>query len=216
MQTGHFITFEGIEGSGKSTQIQRAAQALQALGHKVLLTREPGGTEISEAIRNILIDPKNTVMEARTELLLYAAARRQHLQEKILPALERGEIVLCDRFSDSTRAYQGAARKLPPDVIEHCISIATEDREADLTLLFDCSVKSGLGRAQARNQSAQHEDRFDNENTAFHERVRQGYLSLAKKYSQRFRILNAEKNIDELHQDVMKILTPLMVSLSNH
>ena len=206
MKTGYFITFEGIEGSGKSTQIQLAAKVLTEAGHTVLLTREPGGTEISEAIRAILIDPKNTAMEARTELLLYAASRRQHLQEKILPALKRGEIVLCDRFSDSTRAYQGAARKLPPNVIEDTISITTEGFEPELTLLFDCSVSSGLKRAQNRNQSTSHEDRFENEAQQFHERVRLGYLSLAKKASQRFRILNADQTIEQLHNDVMKVL----------
>lgn len=206
MQNGIFITFEGIEGSGKSTQIQLAAKALQTKGHTVLLTREPGGTPISEAVRSILIDPQNTAMDARTELLLYAASRRQHLQEKILPALARGEVVLCDRFSDSTRAYQGAARKLPPDVIEDTISIATEGFEPQLTLLFDCSVSAGLKRAKNRNQSAAHEDRFENEAQQFHERVRQGYLSLAKKAAQRFKILNADQTIEQLHNDVMKVL----------
>ena len=206
MKNGVLITFEGIEGSGKSTQIQLAAKALEQAGHKVLLTREPGGTEISEAIRAILIDQKNTAMDARTELLLYAASRRQHLQEKILPALACGITVLCDRFSDSTRAYQGAARKLPPDVIEDTISIATEGFEPELTLLFDCSVASGLQRAQSRNKTASHVDRLDNESSAFHERVRQGYLSLAKKSAQRFKILNADQSIEKLHDDVMKVL----------
>lgn len=187
-----FITFEGIEGSGKTTQMLRLQKHLCALGHEVLITREPGGCLISDSIRALLLDPANTIMTARTELLLYAASRSQHVTEVIQPALDEGKIVLCDRFTDATRAYQGAGRGLDKSFIDSVNEISCDNMTPDLTLLLDFPAELGLTRARNRNlaNKLEKEGRFEMEEVSFHQLVRQEYLELADKLD-RFRVIDA-------------------------
>ena len=188
-----FITLEGIEGSGKTTQIGLLAAWLREQGREVVLTREPGGCDIADAVRAILLDSTNSAMKPRTELLLYAAARAQHVEEIVRPALERGAVVLCDRFTDATIAYQGGGRGLDLQLIENLNGVAAGDCRPDLTLLLDLPVEAGLGRALARiaATSGEREDRFEQESLAFHHRVREGYLELARREPRRFRVVSA-------------------------
>ncbi len=204
---GIFITFEGIEGSGKSTQIVLLANHLTALGKTVSLTREPGGTDIGDQVRKILLDPANKALTPKAELLLYAAARAQHLEELVLPELEAGNIVLCDRFSDATLAYQGYGRGLDEAMIRALDRAATAGLRPDLTILLDIDAAAGLARARGRNRSRglETEARFENEELAFHERVRQGYLVLARAEPGRFRVVNAAKTPDEIQNVIRKI-----------
>jgi len=187
-----FMTLEGVEGSGKSTQIRALAAHLQGRGRQVLTTREPGGCAIADAIRAILLDPGNRHLVPRAELLLYAAARAQHIEEVILPALHAGIDVLCDRFADATTAYQGGGRTLDAELVAQLNAVATAGLRPDLTLLFDFPAELGLARARHRNQcTAQlHEGRFELEELAFHQRVRAAYLALAAQ-EERFRIIDA-------------------------
>jgi len=172
-----FITFEGVEGSGKTTQIRLLAQRLQDRGVPVLTTREPGGCCIADAIRAVLLNPAHKEMSPRTELLLYAAARAQHVEEVIRPALAAGKVVLCDRFSDATIAYQGEGRGLDRELIDTLNGVAVEGLAPDLTILLDIPVEEGLRRAIERNdQDEMREDRFEQESLRFHQRVREGYL----------------------------------------
>jgi len=180
-----FITFEGIEGSGKSTQIALLARWLEGkIGQSPLMTREPGGCPIADQIRGTLLDASNDGMDERAELLLYAAARAQHMAEVIQPALDEGQVVLCDRFTDATIAYQGYGRGLSTDLIEELNYLATRGVEPDLTLLLDFLPEDGIKRAKERNAetTGPNEDRFEQENLAFHHRVRIGYLALENKY----------------------------------
>lgn len=192
-----FITFEGVEGSGKSTQIQALRQQLESRGHRVLATREPGGCPIADAIRAILLASANRVLVPRAELLLYAAARAQHIEQVVRPALAQGIIVLCDRFADATTAYQGGGRGLDAGLVKELNAIATAGLLPDLTLLFDMPVDLGLSRARHRNQQAAQldEGRFELEELDFHQRVRTAYLALAKQES-RFRIIDATGSAD--------------------
>ena len=194
-----FITLEGIEGSGKSTQIRRLADYLNKRGLPVLLTREPGGCVIADAVRAILLDPKNQAMTARTELLLYAAARSQHVEQVILPALAAGTTVLCDRFFDATTAYQGGGRGLDGELIAQLNAIATGGLQPDLTLLLDFPAEEGLSRARHRNQQDNllDEGRFELEALDFHRRVRQRYLELAQR-EKRFRVIDACGSAEEV------------------
>ena len=194
-----FITLEGIEGSGKSTQIRRLADYLVKQGLPVLLTREPGGCAIADAVRAILLDPKNQAMTSRTELLLYAAARSQHVEQVILPALAAGTTVLCDRFFDATTAYQGGGRGLDGALIAQLNSIATGGLQPDLTLLLDFPAEEGLSRARHRNQhdNLLDEGRFELEALDFHRRVRQRYLELAQR-EKRFRVIDACGSAEEV------------------
>lgn len=187
-----FITFEGIEGSGKTTQIRILKSLLEARGHRVLATREPGGCPIADAIRAILLDSTNRALVPRAELLLYAAARAQHVEQVIRPALAAGSIVLCDRFADATTAYQGGGRGLDTMLVAELNAIATGGLQPDLTLLFDMPVELGLTRARHRNQqdTLRDEGRFELEELDFHQRVRAAYLSLAEREN-RFRIVDA-------------------------
>jgi dTMP kinase len=187
-----FITFEGVEGSGKSTQIKTLRQQLESRGHRVLATREPGGCPIADAIRAILLDPVNRALVPRAELLLYAAARAQHVEQVIRPALAAGVVVLCDRFVDATTAYQGGGRQLDTGLVEELNGIATGGLLPDLTLLFDLPVELGLARARHRNQheSLLDEGRFELEELDFHQRVRTAYLVQAEQES-RFRLVDA-------------------------
>ncbi len=194
-----FITFEGGEGSGKSSALRLLDERLRAEGFQTVLTREPGGTPIAEQIRNVILDRSNTAMDARTEALLYAASRRQHLVEKVWPAIKEGKLVLCDRYLDSSLAYQGGARGLGIDEVLNVNLFATEGTFPDLTLLFDIEPELGLERI-AKN--AQREvNRLDLEKIEFHRGVRATFLSLAKRYPERFVVLDASKTLDEVVED---------------
>lgn len=199
-----FITFEGGEGSGKSTVMKDVATRLEKEGYKLVLTREPGGTPIAEEIRNVILDKANTKMDPRTEALLYAASRRQHLVEKIWPALERGEIVLCDRYLDSSLAYQGGARGLGVDEVLSINMFATEGEYPDLTLLFDLEPEEGLKRIE--KNKGREVNRLDLEKLEFHKKVRDNFHALAKKYSTRYIIIDASKPLDEVEDEVYKII----------
>ena len=190
---GRFITFEGIEGSGKSSQITLLTDHLRSKKRTVTLTREPGGTPIGDQVRKILLDPGNKALDPSAELLLYAASRAQHLKEVIRPALESGAIVLCDRFSDATLAYQGYGRGLDLTMIHALDRLVTAGMRPDLTVLLDVEAAVGLARARGRNnqQGLEAEARFENEALAFHERVRQGYLALAREAPDRMKIVDA-------------------------
>jgi dTMP kinase len=193
-----FITFEGGEGSGKSTAIRKIVAELEKEGREVVLTREPGGTPISEEIRNVILDKKNTEMDPRTEALLYAASRRQHIVQKILPALKAGKIVICDRYLDSSLAYQGGARGLGIDNVLNVNLFATEGLEPDLTLLFDIKPEDGLARIAAN--SGREVNRLDVEKLSFHRAVRSSFLELAKRFPKRYFIIDASKSPDEVYQ----------------
>jgi dTMP kinase len=205
---GMFITFEGIEGSGKSTQIVLLANYLTAHKRSVTLTREPGGTAISDQVRRILLDPANVMLAPKAELLLYAAARAQHLEELIRLELAAGRIVLCDRFSDATLAYQGYGRGLDLELIRELDRIVTNGMRPDLTVLLDIDAAAGLSRARGRNSSRglEAEARFENEDIAFHERVRQGYLAQAKQEPGRFRLIDGSETPEEIQNRVRKIV----------
>lgn len=206
---GMFVTFEGIEGSGKSTQIVLLANHLKTTGKKLVLSREPGGTPIGDHVRRILLDPEHTALDPTAELLLYAAARAQHLHEVILPALRGGVVVLCDRFSDATLAYQGYGRGLDIGMIRTLDRIVTTpEARPSLTILFDIDAASGIARAHRRNtcQGLEAEARFENEELAFHERVRQGYLALSKQEPDRIRIVDASLSPEEVHKAVRAIV----------
>jgi len=202
------ITFEGIEGSGKSTQARFLNQYLQKHHMDCVLTREPGGTMIGQKIRQILLDPEHITMGPMTELLLYMADRAQHLQEIILPEIASGKIILCDRFYDATTVYQGVARQVDMNIIDQLHTIVLAGLKPDITLLFDLPVEEGLKRAWKRiskNQAEQNENRFEKESIAFHEQVRKGYLALAKRFPDRFVIINAEQSEIEIFEDMLHI-----------
>ena len=196
-----FITLEGPEGSGKTTAVKAAVAKLKELGYEVVQTREPGGTPISEQIRNVILDKANTTMDGRTEALLYAASRRQHLVEKVWPAIKEGKIVICDRYLDSSLAYQGGARGLGVDKILNINLFATEGTWPDLTLLFDIEPKLGLERI-AKN-SDREVNRLDLEKIEFHNKVRQTFLDLSKRYPDRFVVIDASKGIEEVQKATM-------------
>ena len=197
---GYFITFEGIEGSGKTTQIKLLASHLEILGYQVVMTREPGGCPISDKIRSILLDADNHSMRPLTELFLYAAARAQHVAEVIKPALESGCIVLCDRFTDATIAYQSCGRGIEPDTIQTLNTLACQTVRPDLTVLIDCDPDIGLMRARQRIEAASgpREERFELEALEFHRRVRDGYLDMAMQEPQRFLKIEGSGTIDEI------------------
>ncbi len=197
--TGRFITFEGIEGCGKSTQAKRLRAHLESQGHRVLLTREPGGTPISEAIRTLLLNPDHAEMKPATELLLYQAARAQHVEEVIAPALANGTIVICDRFADSTLAYQGAGRSLSPEILRAVLDPKiTMGVAPDLTILIDLDVSAGLERSR-RDQPW---DRIEQESSAFHERVRAAFLEIARSEPKRVRVVDGAQPFDAVEGEV--------------
>ena len=204
-----FITFEGIEGSGKSTQILHAYHYLNELGLKCVMTREPGGTRIGRKIRSILLDPESTAMNPAAELLLYTADRIQHIQEIILPAIEDGCIVICDRYFDATLAYQGVARGLDMTLILDLHKLICRNLKPDLTFLLDLTPDTGLLRAWNQLKSGSRmdtESRFEKENLAFHERVRAGYLEIAEKEPERFRLIDASQSQDQVQDRITRIL----------
>jgi len=190
-----FITFEGIEGCGKTTQIRLLAESLRKRGLEIVVTREPGGCPIADAIRGILLDPGSSALVPRAELLLYAAARAQHVAEKVRPALDRGALVLCDRFTDATIAYQGFGRGLEAADIDTLNAMATDGLAPDLTVLLDMPAEDGLRRARRRNAATPEEDRFERESLAFHRRVRAGYLQLARE-QERFVVIDAVGTVE--------------------
>lgn len=203
-----FITFEGIEGSGKTTQIKRLTERLQQQGHKLLQTREPGGCPIADQIRRILLHPDNAAMVSRAELLLYAAARAQHIEQIVRPALQCGKIVICDRFTDATLAYQGNGRGLDCNLINQLNQLAAGDCRPGLTLLFDLPVTTGLDRAWQRETQQQDcsEGRFEREQLDFHQRIRDGYLAMANAEPERFKIVDAAQPTDLVWQQVSKLV----------
>ena len=205
-----FITFEGIEGCGKTTQIKLLAKWLTQLGIPVIRTFEPGGTKIGHKIRRILLDTHNQHLDSLAELLLYIADRSQHMAEVVKPALAQGQWVLCDRFSDATVAYQGKARGQDLGLIRLLNTQAKAGIEPDLTFILDCPVEVGLGRALERNQSGtlKGQDRFELEKLTFHEKVRQAYLELARQEPKRFVILDGTLPVARIEQIIREYLQP--------
>ena len=199
-----FITIEGPEGSGKTTAVDTAVKELEKRGYQIVRTREPGGTPIAEQIRNVILDKNNTAMDQRTEALLYAASRRQHLVEKVWPALKEGKIVICDRYLDSSLAYQGGARGLGVDNILQVNSFATEGTFPDLTLLFDIDPKLGLARIAAN--SNREVNRLDLEKIEFHNKVRNTFLELAKRYPERFVVIDASQSREEVAKKTLEVM----------
>ena len=194
-----FITFEGIEGCGKSTQAKLLAEWLQSLGFQILLTREPGGPAISEQIRKILLDVGNSAMFPETELLLYMASRAQHTGEWIIPSLQEERIVICDRFYDSSIAYQGAGRSIGNTIIKELISFSTFGLKPDCTFLIDVPVETSLRRMSDRTK-----DRLEMENISFHEKVRKSFLDVAKSEPDRYIVIDGEKCIESVHLEIKK------------
>ncbi len=199
-ERGTFITFEGVEGSGKSTQLKLLAQRLEDAGAPVRLLREPGGTAVGEAIRAVLLDPEHFGLDARAELLLYEASRAQLVAEVIEPALDAGEVVLCDRFFDSTTAYQGHARGLPLGEVEQLNRTATGGLAPDLTVVIDVDPGHALERARSESGTP---DRLELEEAAFHERVREGFLVVAREEPQRVVVVSGEGTPDEVFERVL-------------
>jgi dTMP kinase len=197
VEKGIFITIEGPDGSGKTTILQMLAQNLEKEGFAVVATREPGGIEIAEQIRKVILDPENTAMDPRTEALLYAAARRQHLAEKVKPALDEGKIVLCDRFVDSSLAYQGHARGLGIDEVYSINEFAIENMMPAMTLYFDVAPEIGLERI-SKNKGRE-VNRLDMEKLEFHQKVREGYMIIAERFSDRIVKVDASKDLDTVY-----------------
>jgi dTMP kinase len=196
-----FITLEGIEGSGKSTQIPAIVNHLESKGYKCVVTREPGGTVVGGQIRAVLLNPENKAMDPMAELMLYEADRAQHVSEVIRPSLKSGNIVICDRFCDSTVVYQGAARGIAPEIIERLNKLVLGEIEPDITFLLDLSPEKGLRRAWQQIENGrrhENETRFEKETLRFHEKVRQGYLALAKKNPMRFKVIDADLSRHEV------------------
>jgi dTMP kinase len=211
-----FVTFEGIEGCGKSTQMRLLAKRLESIGHAVTVTREPGGCPIADQIRDILLDADNQAITPLTELLLYAAARAQHVNEVVKPALEAGGIVLCDRFTDATIAYQGYGRKLDLQTIHPLNKLATGGIRPNLTLLLDCPAETGLKRAISRINSTPgaREERFELESLQFHQRVRDGYLELAQQEPARFVIIDAAASLEETEEAIIAVVLARLLKVA--
>jgi len=201
---GFFITFEGIEGSGKTTQINLLAEYLKNRGYDVLVSREPGGTPLGEKIRHLLLDPQYDSMDYRTEILLYAADRAQHVKEKIKPALKKGKIVISDRFADSNLAYQAAGRGLDYEIVYQINDWVIDSTWPDLTFILDVDIKEGLKRARAQSFDAEG-DRLEREVDDFHQRVRDAYLKMAEK--KRFALVNAGESVEEVRKNIENIIS---------
>ena len=199
---GRFITLEGVEGAGKSTMLHRVGEWLESCGHQLVRTREPGGTELAEKLRDILLDRNNLDLSGKAELLLMFAARAQHLDELIRPALGRGDWVLCDRFTDATWAYQGGGRGLPAADIMALETLVHDDLQPDLTLLLDLPVETGLRRVLKRGEA----DRFENESLRFFERVRSAYLERARQAPGRFAVIDAAVGVEDVWAQVLDVL----------
>ena len=202
-----FITIEGIEGAGKSSNIAFTESLLRSHGHDLLLTREPGGTPLGEELRELLLGHTHDGMHDLTELLLMFAARAEHLHNKILPALEAGQWVICDRFTDATYAYQGGGRQLDTSAIATLENLVQGNRRPDLTLLLDLPVETGLARAAKRSAP----DRFERQRLAFFQRVREAYLQIAHQQPERVKIIDASLELDRVQEQISNILTPFLV-----
>ena len=204
-----FITIEGVEGAGKSSVIADAAEFLREVGREMLITREPGGCALGKALRAQLLDSRNTGIAPETEIFLYLADRAQHVREVILPALALGKVVLCDRFTDSTLAYQGYGRGRDPDFLRALNEFATGGLKPDLTLLLDLPAEKGLARARERNAlegKAESEGRFEAEELVFHQRVREGFLAIAALEPRRFALVNVDRPLAEILPEVRGLL----------
>ncbi|HMA17011.1 MAG TPA: dTMP kinase [Thermoanaerobaculia bacterium] len=200
-----FITFEGVEGSGKSTQLTRARRRLEARGHASLATREPGGTRIGRILRGVVLDKSNRELDPIAEWLLFEADRRQHVREVLRPALARGLFVLCDRFSDATEAYQQVGRRLDPRLVSRVDELARDGLAPDLTLLYDLDPRDGLDRKTRRGGRGV--GRFEETELAFHKKVRRAYLAIAKREPKRVRVLDARQPVDELARETWRFLS---------
>lgn len=207
MKKGLFITFEGPDGSGKTTVSTAVVERFQKEGYQVKYTREPGGSKIAEEIRSVILDPKNTEMDARCEALLYAAARRQHLVEKVLPALEEGITVISDRFVDSSLAYQGYGRGIGMDEVYSINMFAIEGRLPDKTIYLDIDAKTGLDRINANRTSL---DRLDQESEDFHNLVHKGYEEVVNLYKDRMIIIDASKDVESVIEESYQVLKGLL------
>jgi dTMP kinase len=221
---GKFITFEGLDGTGKSTQIEKLAKALRARGLAVVVTREPGGTETGEKIRHVILDSGTTGLSPMAEMALMFASRAQHIREVIEPAVAEGKIVLCDRFTDSTEAYQGAGRKLGSKAVLELHHILCDDLQPDLTLLMDSDVARSVERARRRNQRSSRngrnqkdENRFEQENRAFFGRVRNGYLAIARREPERVAVIDARGTPSQTHAKILELVARrLRLAMKTH
>ena len=211
---GVFITFEGLDGCGKSTQMEKLGTALRAAGHEVVTTREPGGTAIGERIRELLLDSRTLGLDAKTELALMFAARAQHVEQVIRPALEAGKIVLSDRFTDSSEAYQGGGRKLGTEPVLALHRALCGDLQPQLTILLDCDPARSVGRARRRNRDHRHngadENRFERENQKFFERVRLAYREIARREPRRVVVIEAQRKIEVVHREILRAVEKML------
>jgi dTMP kinase len=204
-----FITFEGIDGCGKSTQLRLLASVLRLRQADVVSTREPGGTPLGQTLRHALLEAEGPV-DPLAELLLYAADRAQHVRSLVRPALSSGHVVLSDRYADATVAYQGAGRGFEPQLIDQIVALATGGLKPDLTLLFDLPVAQARERASHRTRNGRAGDRLESEDAAFHERVREAYLKIAAAEPGRVRVIDASRSVEETHASVNEIVLPLL------
>ena len=209
---GKFITFEGLDGTGKSTQLRKLAAVVRAAGHKVVETREPGGTSTGEKIRKVLLDSGTAGLSPLAEMALMFASRAQHIAEVIEPALAQGSIVLCDRFTDSTEAYQGSGRKLGSEAVRELHRVLCGNLQPDLTILLDSDAAASVNRARLRNTAAKHasrgqdENRFEQETRAFFVRVHEGYLAIAKREPGRVAAVDARGTPGQTHQRIVELV----------
>ena len=205
-----FITFEGGDGTGKTTQLKALESHLQGKGCSCVGTREPGGTALGGMIRQVLLEVGKQPIASPTELFLYLADRAQHVQEVILPAIDRGKIVLCDRYTDSTLAYQGYGRGIDLDLLRQLNEFANRGVKPDLTLLLDCPVELGLSRTAQRQSNAgsarSREDRFEREKVEFHEKVRAGFLAMARAEPERFRVIDAAGPVEQVSREIQNVI----------
>jgi len=202
-----FITFEGVEGSGKSTQAQLLAETLTHLGHKVVLTREPGWGKLGELIRKVILDERDLELDPFSELCLFCADRAQHVRDFINPKLQAGEIVICDRYFDSTVVYQGNGRKLDKRLVNKMAKASTLDLIPDITFLLNLPVKKGLTRLQSRGEIT----KMDEEPLEFHELIRQGYMLRARREPDRIKKINADRDTSEIHDEIKSIALDLIL-----
>ncbi len=202
MKKGLFLTIEGCEGSGKTTACHKVIEMLEAEGYEVVYSREPGGSDIAEQIRNVILDLNNTAMDPRTEALLFAASRRQHLVEKIVPALGENKIIICDRFIDSSLVYQGYARGIGMDEIMEINRFAIDNYMPDMTIYFAIDAREGLARIKSRDEI----NRLDVEQTNFHQKVQEGYELLCKQYPERIKVVDASKDPDTVADSAYQII----------
>lgn len=204
---GRFLSFEGIEGCGKTTQIARLSEYLTKRSIPATVTREPGGTAVGDGIRKIVLNSETIHLTAASELLLFYASRSQNITEKIIPALSRGEVVICDRFYDASMAYQGYGRGIPLEFIDKLTELVCGEYRPEITILLDIAPEIGLTRARARNaQGAVDEGRFEMEDVVFYTKIRDGYMDLARKDPNRIKVIDANRSIEEVHRDVVRTL----------